>query len=75
MTYYTCNQRSMASKRPCGSGEAAGPNKKKKAYCHFRTAWKSQEFTVTVRGVEKPSQVLSFLAWTVEIAQSVQHAV
>ena len=43
----------MASKRPCGSGESAGPNKKKKAYCHFRTAWKSQEFTGTVRGVEK----------------------
>ena len=33
----------------------AGPAKKKNMtlYCHFKSAWKSQEFTVTVGGAEK----------------------
>ena len=43
----------MAAKRP-GHCDVAGPvRKKKKAYCHFKSAWKSQEFTVTVGGVEE----------------------
>ena len=36
-----------------GSDNNAGPvKKKKKVYCHFKSAWKSQEFTVTVGGAE-----------------------
>ena len=43
----------MAAKRP-GHCDDAGPvRKKKKAYCHFKSAWKSQEFTVTVGGAEE----------------------
>ena len=50
----------MASKRP-NSEEAGLVKKKKKADCHFKSAWKSQEFTVTVGGAENPvlGEVLS----------------
>ena len=30
-----------------------GPAKKQKVYCHFKSSWKSQEFTVTVAGAKK----------------------
>ena len=43
----------MAAKRPSHSDDAGPVRKKKKAYCHFKSAWKSQEFTVTVGGAEK----------------------
>ena len=51
----------MAAKRP-GHCDDAGPvRKKKKAYSHFKSAWKSQEFTVTVGGAENTvsSKILS----------------
>ena len=36
------------------SGDDTGPvKKKKKVYCHFKSAWKSQEFSVNVGGEEK----------------------
>ena len=36
-----------------GSDDASPVRKKKKVYCHFKSAWKSQEFTVTVGEAEK----------------------
>ena len=36
-----------------GSNDTSLVRKKKKVYCHFKSAWKSQEFTVTVGGAEE----------------------
>ena len=37
-----------------GSDDNAGPVKKnKEVHCHFKSAWKSQEFTVIFGGAEK----------------------
>ena len=43
----------MAGKRAGHCDDAGTVRKKKKAYCHFKSAWKSQEFTVTLGGAEK----------------------
>ena len=45
----------MVAKRPSGSNrcDEAEPAKRKKAYCHFRSAWRGQMFNVTVGGAEK----------------------
>ena len=47
----------MAAKRPLGSHDQATAGlstKKKKLYCHFKSAWIGQQFTVvTVGGAQK----------------------
>ena len=45
----------MASEQPAECDEAGPVTKKKKlkGYCHFKSAWKSPAFTVTVGGAEK----------------------
>ena len=46
----------MAAKRPPGFHDqtSAGlSTKKKKLYCHFKSAWIGQQFTVIVGGAEK----------------------
>ena len=44
----------MASKRPVPSAATGSPVKRrKKAYCHFKTDWKKQEFTIKFEGAER----------------------
>ena len=46
----------MAANRPPGFHDQATAGlstKKKKLYCHFKSAWIGQQFTVTIGGAEK----------------------
>ena len=43
----------MASSSTSTDDDVGPVKKKKKVYCHFKSAWRSQEFTVTVGGTEK----------------------
>ena len=46
----------MTAKRPPGFHNqvtASLSTKKKKLYCHFKSAWIGQQFTVTVGGAQK----------------------